>query len=104
MATVQTDARAAAMPPKNTRANEIVAIGFLALGVLLALCLLSYNPNDPSWNSAGQAGTRNLIGAVGANVASALLQAIGFAAPLLPLVLFAGAWRRFRSRSIHAPF
>lgn len=113
MATTQTEARAKAGAgtgaaagggaPKNTRRNEIIAIALCALGVLLTLCLLSYKPDDPSWNSAGQAETRNLIGAVGANVAAALFQAIGMAAPLLPLLLFAAAWRRFRTRRIHAP-
>jgi DNA segregation ATPase FtsK/SpoIIIE, S-DNA-T family len=112
MATTQTEVRAkagagpGAAPggtPKNTRRNEIIAIVLFALGALLTLCLLSYKPDDPSWNAAGQADTRNLIGAVGANVAAALFQAVGLAAPLLPLLLFAAAWRRFRTRRIHAP-
>jgi S-DNA-T family DNA segregation ATPase FtsK/SpoIIIE len=110
MATTQSEARAKAAPqatstgaPRNTRRNEIIAIALFALGVLLTLCLLSYKPNDPSWNSAGQTETRNLVGAVGANVAAGLFQAVGLAAPLLPLLLFAAAWRRFRTRRIHAP-
>jgi DNA segregation ATPase FtsK/SpoIIIE, S-DNA-T family len=111
MATTQTEARGKAasaagnnnIAPRNTRRNEIISIALFALGVLLTLCLLSYKPNDPSWNSAGQAETRNLIGAVGANVSAALFQSLGLAAPLLPLLLFAAAWRRFRTRRIHAP-
>ena len=104
MATTQTEARARTKDtPKNTRQNEIIAVALCALGVLLALCLLSYRPNDPSWNAAGQAETRNLVGAVGANVASALFQAVGLAAYLLPLLLLAAAWRRFRTRRIRAP-
>ena len=111
MATTHREAQTKAVGPtaaaggssRNTRRNEIIAIALCALGLLLTLCLLSYKPNDPSWNSAGQAETRNLIGAVGANVAAALFQAVGLAAPLLPLLLFAAAWRRFRTRRIHAP-
>jgi len=88
---------------KNTRFNEIVAIALVASAVLLGLCLASYNPNDPSWNGAGQTEARNWIGAVGANVAAALFQAIGLAAFLLPLFLLGAAWRRVRSRRISAP-
>src|SRR5207237_7508466 len=62
----------------------------------------SYNPNDPSWNAAGESASHNWIGAVGANVAAALFQTIGLAAYLLPLLLLATAWRRFRFRRINA--
>jgi DNA segregation ATPase FtsK/SpoIIIE, S-DNA-T family len=104
MATTQTDVRAKGKEaPKNTRQNEIIAIALCALGVLLTLCLFSYRPNDPSWASAGQRETHNLVGAVGAWVAAALFQAIGLAAYLLPLLLLAAAWRRFRTRRIRAP-
>ncbi|HEX8117490.1 MAG TPA: DNA translocase FtsK, partial [Pyrinomonadaceae bacterium] len=70
---------------------------------LLTLCLVSYSPNDPSWVSAGAASARNWTGRVGANVAAALFQTFGLAAGLLPLLLVAAAWRRFRTRRIHAP-
>src|SRR5712691_2690049 len=89
--------------PRNTRANEIMAIALIALALLLGLCLASYNPNDPSWNAAGESSAHNWIGAVGANVAAALFQTIGLAAYLLPFLLLAAAWRRFRSRRINAP-
>src|SRR5882762_6430125 len=89
--------------PTNSRLNEIVAIALVALGLLLFLCLFSYSPNDPSWNAAGEAGTHNWIGAVGANVAAGLFQGIGLAAYLLPFLFLAAAWRRIRSRRINAP-
>jgi len=88
---------------KNSRANEIVAIALIAFALLLGLCLASYHPDDPSWNAAGQSGAHNWIGAIGANVSAALFQAIGLAAYLLPFLLLAAAWRRFRSRRINAP-
>ncbi|MBD0373022.1 MAG: DNA translocase FtsK 4TM domain-containing protein [Pyrinomonadaceae bacterium] len=104
MATTQTEVRAKGKEaPKNTRRNEIIAIALCALGVLLALCLLSYRPNDPSWNTAAPAGTHNLVGRVGANTADLLFQSVGLAAYLLPLLLLAAAWRRFRTRRIRAP-
>src|SRR5437588_4901886 len=89
--------------PRNTRVNEIIAIGLVALALLLGLCLASYNPNDSSWNAAGEIGAHNWIGVVGANVAAALFQSIGLAAYLIPFLIIAGAWRRFRARRINAP-
>ncbi|MBA2731643.1 MAG: DNA translocase FtsK 4TM domain-containing protein, partial [Acidobacteria bacterium] len=104
MATTQTEARPKmTAAPKNTRRNEIIAIMLFALGVLLALCLFSYNPDDPSWNAAGRAVTRNWIGPFGANIAATLFQFVGLAAYLLPILLLAAAWRRFRTRRIRAP-
>jgi len=107
MATAQIDARMKAAgglaKPKNSRRNEIVAIALFALSALMALCLVSYNPNDPSWVSAGAQSASNWTGRLGANVAAAMFQSFGLAAALLPLLLVAAAWRRFRTRRIHAP-
>jgi DNA segregation ATPase FtsK/SpoIIIE-like protein len=79
--------------PRASRRNEILAILLLAVGLLLALCLVSaaFYPNDPSWNSAGAGETHNWAGAIGANVAATAFQFIGLASFLLPLLLFAGA-------------
>src|SRR5687767_14869427 len=92
--------------PRSGRGNEILGILFLALGLLLALCLISaaFYPNDPSWNSAGQTETQDWAGSIGANVAATAFQFIGLAAYLLPLLLFAAAWRRFHLRSGHHPW
>ncbi|HEU4795557.1 MAG TPA: DNA translocase FtsK [Pyrinomonadaceae bacterium] len=89
--------------PRASRANEILAILLLAVGSLLALCLVSaaFYPNDPSWNSAGQSNTQNWAGSIGANVAASAFQFIGLASFLLPLLLFGAAWRRFRRNAIH---
>src|SRR5215510_10937207 len=105
MATSHIEERARVIIPRASRRNEILAILLLALGLLLALCLISaaFYPNDPSWNSAGSANTQNWAGAIGANVAATAFQFIGLAAYLLPLLLFAAAWRRFRTTSIHSP-
>ncbi len=104
--TTQIDERPRVIIPRAGRGNEILAILFLALGLLLALCLISaaFYPNDPSWNSAGQAETHNWAGAIGANVAATAFQFIGLAAYLLPLLLFAAAWRRFHTSSVHRPW
>jgi S-DNA-T family DNA segregation ATPase FtsK/SpoIIIE len=107
MATAQIDARMKAtgggVTPKNTRRNEIIAVAMFAVSLLMTLCLVTYNPNDPSWVATGASGARNWTGSVGANVAAALFQSFGLAAALLPLLLVAASWRRFRTRRIHAP-
>ncbi len=103
--TTQIEQRPRMVLPRAGRGNEIFAILLLAAGLLLALCLISaaFYPNDPSWNSAGQNETQNWAGAIGANVAATGFQFIGLAAYLLPLLLFAGAWRRFRRNAIQSP-
>src|SRR5438552_12144623 len=106
MATTQIEERPRIITPRNSRRNEIIAILLLAVGLLLTLCLVSaaFYPNDPSWNSVGASETHNWAGSIGASVAAGLLQAIGLAAYLLPVLLLAMAWRRFRTRSLHAPW
>ena len=103
--TTQIEERPRVIVPRASRRSEILAILLLAAGLLLALCLISaaFYPNDPSWNSAGQSETQNWAGAIGANVAATAFQFIGLAAYLLPLLLFAGAWRRFRRNAIQSP-
>ena len=83
-------------------AGEIVAIVLLALSILLALCLFTYNPQDPSLHTASNQTTQNLIGTIGANVASLLFQFIGLTAYLLPAVGLVFAWRTFRGEFLAA--
>ncbi len=104
--TTQIEEKPRVILPRASRGNEILAILFLALGLLLALCLISaaFYPNDPSWNSAGQTETQNWAGSIGANVAATAFQFIGLAAYLLPLLLVAAAWRRFHTSNVHRPW
>jgi S-DNA-T family DNA segregation ATPase FtsK/SpoIIIE len=103
MSTTHIEQQPRVIVPRAGRRNEILAILLLAVGSLLALCLISaaFYPNDPSWNSAGLNETQNWAGSIGANVAAIAFQFIGLASFLLPLLLFAAAWRRFRRNAIH---
>src|SRR6201991_3081272 len=103
MSTTHIEQQARVILPRASRGNEILAILLLAAGLLLALCLVSaaFYPNDPSWNSVGQGETQNWAGSIGANVAATAFQFIGLASFLLPLLLFAAAWRRFRRSTVH---
>jgi len=93
MATTQIEEKPRILTPRVGRRSEILAILLLAVGLLLALCLISaaFYPNDPSWNSVGQSETHNWAGTIGANVAATVFQFIGLAGYLLPLLLFAAA-------------
>lgn len=77
--------------------NEIIALILLALGVLLVLCLFSYNADDASLIASAGGSPRNLIGTIGANIAAFLLQSIGLTAYFLPVLSLAAAWKYFRS-------
>lgn len=103
MSTTHIEQHPRVIVPRTGRRNEILAILLLAVGLLLALCLVSaaFYPNDPSWNSTGQSETQNWAGSIGANVAATAFQFIGLASFLLPLLLFAAAWRRLRRTATH---
>jgi S-DNA-T family DNA segregation ATPase FtsK/SpoIIIE len=104
LATTHIEEKPRVITPRASRFNEILAILLFALGLLLLLCLISapFYPNDPSWNSVGQTETHNWAGTIGANVAATVFQFIGLAGYLLPLLLFAAAWRRFRTAGFHS--
>jgi S-DNA-T family DNA segregation ATPase FtsK/SpoIIIE len=93
-------------PGANRRLNELVGFLLLVGALLVALSLVSYSPLDPSLNTAGPPQSppaNNWIGVVGAYLADALLQALGYVAFLLPLLLLAMAWQWFRSEPLAAP-
>jgi S-DNA-T family DNA segregation ATPase FtsK/SpoIIIE len=79
------------------RAREV--FGLLCVFVCLAalLSLATYDPADPSWNTASPADPpHNAIGRLGASAADLAFQTFGLSAWLLPLVLLATAWRSLR--------
>jgi S-DNA-T family DNA segregation ATPase FtsK/SpoIIIE len=93
-------------PTENKRFNELIGFVGLSVAILLALCLLSYSPSDPSFNvsAAPNLGSvRNWIGPVGSYLADALFQLAGYAAFLFPAGMFILALRWFRSQPVDAP-
>jgi DNA segregation ATPase FtsK/SpoIIIE, S-DNA-T family len=90
-------------PTRHPRLNEGIGIVYLGLGVALTLSLISYHPEDPSWNTATSViKPLNLIGKFGAHAADALLQLAGMGAFTLPVLLFGLAWKWLRSEPIEA--
>jgi DNA segregation ATPase FtsK/SpoIIIE, S-DNA-T family len=94
-------------PTENKRFNELIGFVGLSLAILLALSLLSYSPQDGSFNVSaplpGPGQARNWIGPVGAHMADLLFQFSGFSAFLLPVGMLLVAMRWFRSRVLEAP-
>ena len=79
------------VPSEHRRLNEFVGLLVLTLGILLALSLVSFNPDDPSFNISQNpqfaARPTNFVGVVGAYGADVFLQTWGYSAFLLPMFL-----------------
>ncbi len=65
-------------PTRFHRLNEAGGLVFLFTGFFLILCLISYHPQDPSWNSVtGAARAHNLTGLAGSYIGGSLLPIAG---------------------------
>ncbi|WP_424943420.1 DNA translocase FtsK [Aliiroseovarius crassostreae] len=69
------------------RGKELIGIALMVAGVIVALILGSYSPEDPGWMSATDAPAKNALGWFGAFVASPLSVISGYGAWALPLIL-----------------
>ncbi|ADW70033.1 DNA translocase FtsK [Granulicella tundricola] len=83
--------RLVSAPTRSRRLNEILGMIVLVAAGLFLLALASYTPTDPSFNSVGGYITgrpaHNWIGLFGAWTSDAILQTLGIAAFLLPVLL-----------------
>ena len=77
----------------RTRLAQLGGLALALAALLLLVALVSYNPHDPSLNTATSQPPRNLAGAPGAAVADLLLQGFGLAAGLPVLAMLAWAFR-----------
>ncbi|MCC5973706.1 MAG: DNA translocase FtsK 4TM domain-containing protein [Rubellimicrobium sp.] len=75
------------------RGKELVGLGLIALGVMAALMIASYSPDDPSWLMATDAPVQNRMGRLGASIAHPLYMIMGLGSWLIPLILCAGGIR-----------
>ncbi|MBV9782511.1 MAG: DNA translocase FtsK 4TM domain-containing protein [Acidisphaera sp.] len=86
-------------------ARRLGEVGGLALGMaglVLLLALASYDPRDPSFDTAAAGGVTNLAGPVGATLADLLLQGFGAAGVLPGVAMLAWAWRVASHRGLGA--
>ncbi|QDL93599.1 DNA translocase FtsK [Paroceanicella profunda] len=69
------------------RGTELLGVALFALGVAFVAVLATYSPDDPSpFNATGEA-PHNMLGSLGANIAGALVFALGWAAWGIPAML-----------------
>jgi S-DNA-T family DNA segregation ATPase FtsK/SpoIIIE len=75
-------------------------------GLLILLSLVSFQPQDPSFNAATPAGTgvHNWVGLVGSYAADSIYQVLGWAAFLIPGVLLFVGVRLLLGRTFVAPW
>ncbi|MBV9778469.1 MAG: DNA translocase FtsK 4TM domain-containing protein, partial [Acidobacteriaceae bacterium] len=90
---------------RHARLNEAAGLILFLLGLAVLLGLLSFAPSDPSWDTAsGVVRTHNLLGPFGAVFADFLLQGFGISAYLLPIYIWALAWKWVRLSPIDSPW
>lgn len=84
--------------------NEVLAVVMGAAAVLLLLSFITYDPKDPSWNTASpQQNPSNLIGVVGAYIGDFFLQLFGLASFAIPALLGYIAYRTFFADRVEIP-
>jgi len=72
---------------------EMVGLTLGLVGLTILVALATYDPRDPSFNTATTRHAANLAGPVGATLADILLQGFGLAGALPGLALVAWCWR-----------
>ena len=91
--------------PKMLNAKTLwrESLAFLLLAVLVMLCLslMSYSPNDPSFNRATNTIPENMMGIVGAYMSDMLMQLVGYSAWMFVVL---GAIVAFRIAMNQQPF
>jgi S-DNA-T family DNA segregation ATPase FtsK/SpoIIIE len=94
------------VPTPSKRLNELIGLLILVCSVLLLLALVSYSPLDRSLDTAAipdGRSTHNWIGLAGSYSSDIVLQMLGVAAFLLPVMLLLLALRWIRSHAVENP-
>ena len=84
----------------SKKGARALAVVLAALGIFLALSLISHSSYDYPNSSRPAAESLNWAGSIGAWVSYASLVAVGYGAYFLPLLALLWAWNRFRQRPL----
>ncbi len=86
-------------PTRSRPLNIFLGLGLALAALLVFLALATYQPSDPSWNTASSVSQpHNWVGLLGASLSDLLLQSLGITAFFLPLWLGGLGWTWMRSR------
>jgi S-DNA-T family DNA segregation ATPase FtsK/SpoIIIE len=86
-------------PTRSRPLNIFLGLGLLLAALLVLLALATYQPSDPSLNTAGNLlRPHNWIGLFGAYFSDVVLQSLGLTAFFVPLWLGGLGWTWMRSR------
>jgi S-DNA-T family DNA segregation ATPase FtsK/SpoIIIE len=85
--------------------SEVIGVAAFAVALLWLVALASYSPADPVWffKAGGPDQPANFAGRVGAFLAEASYQLVGFGSFLIPTVLGVAGWHYFWCRALSAP-
>jgi DNA segregation ATPase FtsK/SpoIIIE, S-DNA-T family len=86
------------------RASEFLGVALFAAAVLWIVALVTYEPSDPTWffTTGSTHPPANFAGLVGAFVAEASFQVVGYAAYVIPAALVVLGWHYFWCRPLDA--
>ena len=90
----------------SRRLSEVVGVTLFAAALIWLVALASYDPNDPVWffSTAGNDAPANFAGRVGAFLAEAAFQVLGYASYLIPALIAVAGWQYFWCRGIDAVY
>ena len=97
------------MSPASTlsrRASEVAGVALFGASLIWLIALVTYEPTDPAWffTSGASHAPANFVGLVGAFLAEASFQLLGYASFLVPAVLGVLGWNFFWCRTVDAGY
>ena len=75
------------------RGKELLGVGLIVLGVMAAMMIASYTPDDPNWMVSTDAPAQNWLGRMGASLAAPLFMIVGWGAWAVAAILLAWGLR-----------
>jgi S-DNA-T family DNA segregation ATPase FtsK/SpoIIIE len=80
----------------RNRVKELSGLAIALVAAAFLVAFVSYDPADPSWNTAKEGMANNLLGLAGSHVADLLIQTLGIGAFLVAVLPLFWSWRLMR--------